>query len=498
MLFVCALALTINAAEPAYTDGEWIYAADGVTKVTLYDTEGNPLVWYMKGEELKYVRADQTDNTLDVYIKYEIGEGGSGFDKSVFSPQKTLKSIKIYDGGEEIIGSGSNLQAQKIVLLNLRDLDVDAFNGWLFGNKNGCCPMLRGIYLPSTLQGIGQEGFTNTKLVQIWNLENTQLFYTNSSDFAATSTLTQEATGGVFKLPHTMMRPILVQNSKITTYIMNPYMDYPSLNQKWHQIFRNCKQLKEIYCPAQVNIGFGEEAFRDTPNQYVVFITGTKEDAENALLNTASYCNGGFKAAEILSYEEYLANKEAYDASTTKVYAVYGYDYCTAFFDGHSWKGQSEIIMTSYFEAVGIGDSCANCGKSDVKSTIDALFVSKGISTKTFGTDIGLVQSYEVNRTAIEAYRKYVTDFDFGVLAYANVGGTAVAPKPGDDKVVDIVFDNMVNDYIEVKVVGIPSKYIDTAIVFCIYATEGEKHYYLDNGHMTETVLGHSYNGILG
>ena len=215
-------------------------------------------------------------------------------------------------------------------------------------------------------------------------------------------------------------------------------------------------------------------------------------------MNTASYCNGGFKAAEILSYEEYLANKEAYDASTTKVYAVYGYDYCTAFFDGHSWKGQSEIIMTSYFEAVGIGDSCANCGKSDVKSTIDALFVSKGISTKTFGTDIGLVQGYEVNRTAIEAYRKYVTDFDFGVLAFANAGGTAVAPKPGDDKVVDIVFDNTANDYIEIKLTGVPADCHDVPLVFCIYVMQGGKFYYLNDGITSNSIIGNSYNEIVG
>ena len=101
-----------------------------------------------------------------------------------------------------------------------------------------------------------------------------------------------------------------------------------------------------------------------------------------------------------------------------------------------------------------------------------------------------------VNRAAILEYRKYAPDFDFGVLAYANIGGTAVAPKPGDDRVVDVVFDNMSNDYIEVKVVGIPEEFSGTAVVFCIYATEGGKLYYLDNGTTSQTVVGVSYDSI--
>ena len=92
-VLVCVFAFSVNAAEPAYNDGEWIYAADGTTKLAIRDTEGNPLVWYMNGDELKYVRADQTDETQPVYIKYAISAGGSGFDTKVFSPQKTLKEM---------------------------------------------------------------------------------------------------------------------------------------------------------------------------------------------------------------------------------------------------------------------------------------------------------------------------------------------------------------------------------------------------------------------
>ena len=159
-LLVCVFAISVSAAEPAYNDGEWIYAADGTTKLAIRDTEGNPLVWYMNGEELKYVRADQTDETQSVYIKYTISAGGSGFDKNVFSPQKTLKEMTIVDNGTSIKIHG--VKDSAIVLFNMEKLDIDAINGWFFGNKNGCCTSLRGIVFPNSLQGIGQEAYMQT------------------------------------------------------------------------------------------------------------------------------------------------------------------------------------------------------------------------------------------------------------------------------------------------------------------------------------------------
>ena len=90
-LLMCLFAVSVNAAEPSYTDGEWIYAADGVTKLTLRDTDGDPLIWYTNGDEIKYVKANQTDTTKDVYVVYEISGGGSGFDTNVFSPEKNLE-----------------------------------------------------------------------------------------------------------------------------------------------------------------------------------------------------------------------------------------------------------------------------------------------------------------------------------------------------------------------------------------------------------------------
>lgn len=504
----CMLVISVSAAEPSYADGEWIYAADGVTKLTLRDTDGNPLIWYMNGEELKCVRADQTDESLDVYVKYNIGAGGSGFNKEVFNPQKTLKAITIYDNGTEIICSGSNLSAQKAVLMNLEKLDIDAFNGWLFGNKNGCCPLLRGIYLPSTLKGIGQEGFTNTKLVQIWNIENTQLFYLNACNFAATQTLTQEATGGVFKSPASMTVPLNIQGSKVVTYIMSPNLDYPDMTKPFQQYFRDCSKLQNIFVPASASVGFGEETFRSTPAQYIVYITGTEQDAIDMRDNTkdrSAADNARFKGATVISYETYMLDKKTYDDSTNKVYIVYGYDYCEAFFDGHVMSENTEMKLTSYFEPIKFASVCTNDGCDhagyDESKTIGAIFVDYGYSiTETeIGGKLSMSQFFGINADNLDKYT-YLTgnSFEYGFVVSANADPMSEKNSGliAEGKTYVTEQGKIKYDYFAVTVVGFTESNVDSDIAFCVYVKDGKDVSYLDNGATVSAVEMKSYNDI--
>ena len=249
--------------------------------------------------------------------------------------------------------------------------------------------------------------------------------------------------------------------------------------------------ISEMYIPDGFNIVQGFVNGMPTKG-LVFFYTGEKDSLTIHATHNAALLNA-----------EWISASEFTGASADKNYIVYGVNYCDAFYNGaHAMTGEAKMQAVDYFAGVYFVDTCtrAQCGNTvvDESKTIGALFTSMGISAKTFGTDIGLVQGYKVNRAAVEAYKVYVPDFDFGVLAYANVSGTEAAPKPGDDKVIDIVFDNKANDYIEVKIVGIPAENNGTPVVFCIYAYEGEKFYYLDNGVMADSILGHSYNEIVG
>ena len=345
-MLIAVFAITASAAEPSYKDGEWIYAADGTTKLAIRDTDGNPLIWYMNGEELKYVRADQTDTTQSVYVVYKIEAGGNGFDTSILNPQKNLKDIDIYDNGTQIECSGIN---SALVLFNMEKLNIDALNGWLWGNKNGCCTKMRGIVFPSTLKGIGQEGFTNTKLVQAWNLENTQLFYLNSCSPFSTSTFTQEATGGVFITPYVDAAPISVQGSGVKVYIMSPVSTFNTC-QKWYQLFRGCNKLEKVYAPEIMSQGYGEEAFRDNSSKYIVFYTGNEQGAIDMRTNTQEYCNGSLRGATIISYETYLADPTTYDNSTSTIYIVHSTNYCDAFYASTHLGDDYDCTTENYCE----------------------------------------------------------------------------------------------------------------------------------------------------
>ncbi len=533
VVLTCLFAIAVSAAEPSYKDGEWIYAADGTTKLAIRDTDGNPLIWYMNGEELKYVRADQTDETLDVYVKYSISAGGSGFDANVFSPQKTLKDIDVYDNGTQIEGATINSQ---IVLFNMEKLDIDALNGWLFGNKNGCCTIMRGIVLPSSLEGIGQEGFTNTKLVQIWNLENTQLFYMNASTFASTSTLTQEATGGVFKCPQTVdAAPITAQNSQIKVYVLSPVSTFNTC-QKWYQLVRNCKKLEKVIASSNSKIGFGEEMFRDTPNQYITFFTGSEEDATSMRDNTQDYCNGGFKAAEIISYETYLSDQTTYDEAS-KVYIVYGYEFCLGFYNNvHDIKsddpdnkccgicqreecgkfaikqdaehaeisklafGENKSDIVDYYANMSVVHVCKYCETEMADAEeYGAMFENKGMSASLYDT-VAIAFEIAINYDALKVYENITeTTLAYGLVVSADPTATPITGVADGNAVVGantikVSMTGAGYTNISTKIVNVPT----TKTLNCAgYVIEGEKVTYLNYETASEEAEILSYEVIL-
>ena len=186
-------------------------------------------------------------------------------------------------------------------------------------------------------------------------------------------------------------------------------------------------------------------------------------------------------------------NKEIVDASIENGRLVL-VDHCETYYGTHQWKGEYSAVVDSYFEAISIKDSCARCPKTEVKSTIDALFESLGYSACTYTKGLSITQGFKVNSSAIEAYKAYAPDFTFGVLATVNSEGEAYAPSLESENVVSKEFAQIVNDYIDIKVTGIPADKADAIVVLCAYVKVGGKTLYLDAGVSGETVVGISYN----
>ncbi|MBO5287476.1 MAG: hypothetical protein J6B34_05060 [Clostridia bacterium] len=520
-MLACLFALAVNAAEPSYKDGEWIYAADGTTKLAIRDTDGNPLIWYMNGDQLKWVRADQTDSTQAVYVKYSIGSGGSGFD-STHTPEKCLKDIDIFDNGTQIECATINSQ---LVLFNMERLDVDALNGWLFGNKNGCCTILRGIVFPSTLKYMGQEGFTNHKVVQMWNLENTQFEWHspyNTSPFSS-RTLTQEATNYTIKFPATVTTMPSVQYSYVKTVIYSPNVVVGNANQT----LRECYSLEKVYLGnGFFETGFNGECFRGT-NGLVMFFTGTEEQAQALKDNSANDWghNNHFKddRTQIISYETYLQDPAKYDSATNNIYIVYGYNYCDAFHDsvheednnpcivnctrcGVSGVAEenpvhSTTVVMEYTNLFATGlktvactnDGCQLCDETE----LNPIFHWVGYSAKTFGDEKAFGQQYVINQAELGAYKAYVESqgdiFSYGVVAAGassagqplSVAGNEVVNKEGAQS---ICFDQLTYDAFFMNISGIDAGSLDVALMCCAYVRVGNEIVYLDNNQTVDTV----------
>ena len=526
MVLTCIFAVSVSAAEPSYADGEWIYAADGVTKLAIRDTDGNPLIWYMNGEELKYVRADQTDDSLDVYVKYSISAGGSGFD-SAHTPTACLKDVDIYDNGTQIEGATINSQ---IVLFNMEKLEIDALNGWLFGNKNGCCTIMRGIVFPTTLKYIGVEGFTSHRIVQMWNLENTQFEWYNTSNSEPFSNryLTQEATNYTLKFPPTLTMNPSVQYTLVKTVIFSPNSTIGNANQT----LREMPNLEKVY----IGTGFYETSFngegiRGTTN-FLMFFTGTEEQAlalkENAA-NSGGH-NNHFKddRTQIISYETYISDPATYDNATNKIYIIYGCNYCDAFYDSvhqdvklyenSTCQGKCEACgmenapsknpehklayvfsnengnTLSYTEIIVVKNTCSSCGAVDSTDTIDPLFIINGYSHATDA----IMQAFQINKDAIE---KYMTlsgkDVKYGILA-ASGNVANIYQGVFTDNVISVDFTNRSYDIMEMKIYGIGEAHYETELYCCGYILVDGEIIYMDDG-MAEGAIAPSkvtYNSI--
>ena len=187
-------------------------------------------------------------------------------------------------------------------------------------------------------------------------------------------------------------------------------------------------------------------------------------------------------------------------AGLTKSVIVYGYSPCDAFYnEAHQMAGEAGVINRDYFGTIEIGDHCTvnGCGKTVIEKTVAPIFEWKGYSICTFGDVYSVTQGYLINKESVRLYTEYASDFDYGVLATVNTSGEAIKPMVGDAGVLSGEFNKDVNDYLDIKVIGIPEAHLDTLIVFCVYVVDGGKVSYLDNDSTLSEITGVSYNSLL-
>ena len=293
--------------------------------------------------------------------------------------------------------------------------------------------------------------------------------------------------------------------------------------------------LEKMYLPKTFTVDsvrsdmFGDD---NNPNEWVkifpsvvIYYEGDAEMAQ-AIITKAqgdgTVINGVLANVTLVSLEEYEALKEA--GALTGRYLIHSYNKCDAFYGGVHAEGQvlnscqfgcgrscgqvellenpqHSLAMVEtkgengYFGNICFVESCSVCKTKTIDETISPIFEWKGYSVSTFGDKLSVTQGYKIDKNAIADYRKYVPDFNFGIMATVNTEKVEIAPSL--DEVYVSKFDNDANDYIDIQLSGITEETRDVLVVFCIYATDGEALSYLDNGVQASTVMGISYNQAL-
>ena len=231
--------------------------------------------------------------------------------------------------------------------------------------------------------------------------------------------------------------------------------------------------------------------------EYDVIVLGL--ESESASLYEAN-CKNGLTNAKSVTYNPcYFGHTEAVDdldcetALVCPACLVYVYEEAKTHVLGEG------ISLTDLFAS---GYTYVGCTNEDCnvheETPFEAIFVWKGYSASTYGDAYSVTQGYEINRDSFNIAALNLDGFTIGVFAAVNRGGESFAPVLDSTSVIYAPFASVVNDYIDVKLTGIPKAEADTTLVFCICVQVNGVYYYLDGGVSAQTVCGVSYGAIIG
>ena len=222
-----------------------------------------------------------------------------------------------------------------------------------------------------------------------------------------------------------------------------------------------------------------------------IYFDGNEEQATalvNRMIEENSSLNGKVTAVDYKTQPEREGLKN--------VVVFYNYNTCDAFHMGqHQWTGE-RIIVKDYFKEITFENSCTLCLSNiiDTSKTIAPLFTWKGYTVSTFGDTYSMAQGFLIDNEAIEKYKEYVPDFEFGLIVAGNVEGGAIAPELKGDMC--IPQGKIAHNYFDIKISGITEAYANSNIIFCVYVKAQDNVYYLDNEKTSEKVTGVTFSYV--
>lgn len=249
-----------------------------------------------------------------------------------------------------------------------------------------------------------------------------------------------------------------------------------------------------------VNLFGGFDQWHSNHLRLTIFYTGTQEQAQ-ALVDKGL----AVQPKDYIWNASTLVSASEYDYATHKPKAnrsatiVYGVDKCDVFYGGHRFKGEDEVVLNSYFEGFGIGDTCANCGKTEIKESFGSMFSYLGYSCTEapIGGTYSMSQFYGINKDNIAKYEELTgTKLTYGVVI-ASVENPFDEEHVNSNKVIIAEQWRLALDYANVMVSGITEETAAFGVLFCMYVNDGGNVYYLDGGKTSEAATLKSYNDVL-
>ena len=136
--------------------------------------------------------------------------------------------------------------------------------------------------------------------------------------------------------------------------------------------------------------------------------------------------------------------------------------------------------------------------KTDEAYIFPALFIANGYSVSEEGS---MMQGFVVNRDAYNEYTSKVESITFGMVAAVKdsrlgTEGGALFSAPGvktHEKVAVVDFSSREYSIIQLVVTGL-AEHADTEVFCCMYYTQGDKVYYVNEQTVSETATAQSYN----
>ena len=540
LLAICMLTVFVSAA--ATNEFGTVETSDSID-LTGMSTDTKARVVLFDGNEYhtypaQYIVTDKGDITLNFdKINAAFGKSYSTANNSVIRIE-IPNTVKVIVSG--VFNYGKNNSLKEVIFP--ADTSVYKLNWGSFEENKG----LEKINLPATLTELqGTNHFAKcSSLKTVTFDEGYSLHYLPANFFQSCSSLEElilpncitELRGGTFSTCSNLKK--VVFGASLETMLGAMSDCSTKAPATWYLPATFYGEDVESTPPSNMfhwagNNNDGVSGNKNHPQNITFVYTGTKAQAialrerfKKADASVGENCVGLKRLYDAIlctpeEYEQLTGSKVGEGASG--YYFVYGYNLCDAFYGGEHAEGEvlnscqfgcgrgcglTELLENpqhdlalnvafgekGYFSSSVITKVCSVCSTETVNESVEAMFTWYGYSVCTYTDTLSITQAYGINKNAIEEYEKFSSGFSFGILATVNTEGTEFVPDFNSQNVISHEMTYVANDYITVKVTGIPASCGNTFVVLCLYITDGEGVYFLEGGTSSSKATGVSYN----